>query len=432
MNKRFFLLLSITLVLFIVGCSSDNSEEAGNDKSNSGGETNEVTAWAWDPEFNIAALEIADEAYDGEEDIDLNIIENAQDDIIQKLNTTLSSGADKGLPNIVLIEDYRAQSFLESYPDAFFAMDDYIDTDDFADYKMATTQYDGEQYGVPFDSGATGLYVRTDYLEEAGYTVDDVTDITWNEYIEIGKEIKDKTGVDLLTLDPNDLGQIRMMIQSVGSWYVDEDGSTPNLANNEALTEAFEVYKGMIDADIAKTVSDWSQFVGAFNSGDVVSVPTGNWITPSIKAEESQSGDWAVVPTPTLKMEDSVSASNLGGSSWYVLNIDGKEKAAEFLANTFGSNVDMYEELVTELGAIGAYLPALDSEAFESEDEYFGDQSIVEDFSKWTDEIPGVNYGLHTYAIEDIIVEAMQQYQNGSDLSEVLDNAQQQAESQLN
>lgn len=431
MRKFLYVILISVGIFSLAACGSDASKEDG-EGAVSSEDMDEITAWAWDPNFNIAALEIADKAYDGEEDINLNIIENAQDDIIQKLNTTLSSGSDKGLPNIVLIEDYRAQSFLESYPDAFFPMDDYIDTNDFAEYKMATTQHDGKQYGVPFDSGATGLYIRTDILEETGLTVDDVTNISWNEYVEIGKEIKEETGVNLLTLDPNDLGQIRMMIQSLGSWYVGEDGATPDIEENEALAEAFKVYKEMMEEDVVKIVSDWSQFVGAFNSGDVASVPTGNWITPSIKAEESQSGDWAVVPTPTLDLDGSVPASNLGGSSWYVLNMDGKEKAAEFLANTFGSDVDMYQELVTEIGAIGAYSPALSEEAYTSEDEYFGGQSIVEDFSTWTDQIPGVNYGLHTYAIEDILVEAMQQYLNGTDLSDVLHNAQKQAETQLN
>lgn len=427
--KKFLFLIFVSIAILALGaCSSDGAEGDSNGTSDSG---NEITAWAWDPQFNIKALEIAAEAYDGDEDIDLNIIENAQDDIIQKLNTGLGSGANTGLPNIVLIEDYRAQSFLESYPDAFYPMDDYIDTNDFAEYKMATTQHDGKQYGVPFDSGATGLYIRTNYLEEAGYSIDDLTDITWKEYIEIGKDIKETVGVDLLTLDPNDMGQIRVMIQSAGSWYMDEDGSTPNIAENEALVEAFEVYKEMMESDTVKIVSDWSQFVGAFNSGDVASVPTGNWITPSIKAEESQSGNWTVVPTPTLEMEESIPASNLGGSSWYVLNTDGKEKAAAFLANTFGSDAEMYQELVTEIGAIGAYLPASDGDAFTTEDEFFGGQSIVNDFSNWTDEIPGVNYGLHTYAIEDIIIEAMQQYLNGADLSEVLNNAQEQAETQL-
>src|SRR5690625_2561748 len=102
-----------------------------------------------------------------------------------------------------------------------YPLDDYFDVNDFADYKIETTSYDGKQYGVPFDTGVSGLYVRTDYLDEAGYTVEDLTNITWQEYIEIGKDIKEATGKDMVTLDPNDLGQIRMMIQTVGSWYVE-------------------------------------------------------------------------------------------------------------------------------------------------------------------------------------------------------------------
>lgn len=431
MKKRLLLFLGIGLLLFTVACGGSNSNDA-NSNTDSGGDANTITAWAWDQVFNVTALETAGEYYDGDEDFDLKVIENAQDDIIQKLNAGLSSGTTSGLPNIVLIEDYRAQSFLQAYPDAFYPLDDYFDVNDFADYKIETTSYDGKQYGVPFDTGVSGLYVRTDYLDEAGYTVEDLTDITWQEYIEIGKDVKEATGKDMITLDPNDLGQIRMMIQTVGSWYVEEDGSTPDIADNEALHEAFEVYKGMMDADIVKLNSDWSQFVGAFNSGDVASIPTGNWITASVNSEESQSGDWAVVPIPRLSMEGSVNATNLGGSSWYVLNIDGKEKAADLLGNTFGANVELYEELVSEIGAIGTYIPATESDAYKAEDEFFGGQSIVADFSSWIDEIPSVNYGIHTYAIEDILVEGMQQYFNGKDLTDVLNDAQTQAESQLN
>src|SRR5690625_1999030 len=433
MKRRLLLFLGIGLLLFTVACggSNSNDKDTNNSNKNSNGDTNTITAWAWDQVFNVTALETAGEYYDGDEEFELKVIENAQDDIIQKLNAGLSSGTTSGLPNIVLIEDYRAQSFLQAYPDAFFALDDYFDVDDFADYKIETTSYDGKQYGVPFDTGVSGLYVRTDYLDEAGYTVEDLTNITWQEYIEIGKDIKEATGKDMVTLDPNDLGQIRMMIQTVGSWYVEEDGSTPAIADNEALREAFEVYKGMMDADIVKLNSDWSQFVGAFNRGDVASIPTGNWITASVKSEESQSRDWAVVQIPRLSMDGSVNATNLGGSSWYVLNIDGKEKAADLLDNTFGANVELYEELVAELGAIGTYIPAIESDAYKAEDDLFGVQSIVADFSSWVDEIPSVNYGIHTYAIEDILVEGMQQYFNGKELTDVLNDAQTQADSQL-
>ena len=39
---------------------------------------------------------------------------------------------------------------------------------------------------------------------------------------EIGKAVKEKTGKAMLTLDPSDIGQIRMMMQSAGTWYTDD------------------------------------------------------------------------------------------------------------------------------------------------------------------------------------------------------------------
>jgi lactose/L-arabinose transport system substrate-binding protein len=449
MRKSLMLLmLSLVLTLVVSACSGGSGTAGNSGNSGSTGETagstagnsgdaskgaQEITVWAWDPNFNIAALNLAKERYEAKHpDVKVNIVEYAQDDIVQKLNTGLNSGTTKGLPNIVLIEDYRAQNFLQAYPDSFRDMSDLIKPEDFAEYKIGPTSYNGKQYGVPFDSGATALYVRTDYLEQAGYTVDDVTNIDWNKYIEIGKKVKEVTGKDMLTQDPNDIGLIRVMAQSAGTWYLKEDGKTPNLADNPVIKEALETYKAMFDANIVKLNSDWSQFLAAFNNGDVASVPTGNWITPSVKAEATQSGKWAVVPTPKLaNSASSVNASNLGGSSWYVMNMDGQDAAANFLAETFGSDSELYSLLLEKIGAIGSLKAASSGAAYDKADEFFGGQKIYADFAKWTEEVPKVNYGLHTYAIDDILAIEIQNYLNGKDVDSVIRDAQAQAESQL-
>lgn len=427
-------LLTVLLASFMLltACSGNNTNSSSDGGSSSNGKQ-EITVWAWDKAFNIAAMEKAKAVYaEKNAEVNINIVENAQDDIIQKLNAGLNSGTTKSLPNIVLIEDYRAQSFLQAYPDSFFALNDFINPSDFADYKIGPTSFDGKQYGVPFDSGVAGLYVRTDYLQEAGYSVDDLQNITWDQYIEIGKAVKEATGKDMLTQDPNDLGLIRMMIQSAGMWYLQEDGKTPHLADNSALAEAFNTYKSIMDAGIVKVISDWSQFVGAFNSGDVASIPTGNWITASVKAEADQSGKWAIVPFPTLgNQANSVHASNLGGSSWYVMNVDGKEAAADFLKQTFASDVDFYQTLVKDIGAIGTLKAAAEGDAYAAADEFFGGQTAIADLASWTEQIPNVNYGMHTYAIEDILVVEMQNFMNGAPLQDVLSNAQTQAETQI-
>lgn len=51
---------------------------------------------------------------------------------------------------------------------------------------------DGVHYGVPFDNGAVIACYRTDILDEAGYTIADLTDITWSRFIEIGKDVHEK------------------------------------------------------------------------------------------------------------------------------------------------------------------------------------------------------------------------------------------------
>ncbi|GBF75195.1 hypothetical protein PA598K_03582 [Paenibacillus sp. 598K] len=427
MKKLLALLLATMLI--VSACSSGDKKNEGAGEGGGAAATDKLVVWAWDANFNVKAMNLAKEAYGG--DTEIQIIENAQDDIVQRLNTGMSSGTNRGLPNIVLIEDYRAQSFLQAYPDMFYPITDSFKASDFADYKLGPTSVDGKQYGLPFDSGVAGLFVRTDYLEQAGYTIDDLQNITWDQYIEIGAKVKEATGKDWISLDPNDLGILRMMIQSAGSWYVKEDGKTPDLKDNAPLKEAFEVYKKMMDANIVRIHSDWSQYVANYNSGDVASVPIGNWFTSSIMAAEDQAGKWAVAPMPKLSQNESVHATNLGGSSWYVLNIDGKEKAAEFLGATFGSNVDLYQKLVTEISAIGTYKPAAEGEAYKSANDFFGGQHLVSDFATWTTEIPNVNYGMNTYAIEDLLVVEMQSYLGGKAVDQALADAQSQAETQI-
>jgi len=427
MKKLLALLLATMLI--VSACSSGDKKNEGAAEGGGSAATDKLVVWAWDANFNVKAMNLAKEAYGG--DAEIQIIENAQDDIVQRLNTGMSSGTTRGLPNIVLIEDYRAQSFLQAYPDMFYPITDSFKVADFADYKLGPTSVDGKQYGLPFDSGVAGLFVRTDYLEQAGYSIDDLQNITWDQYIEIGTKVKEATGKDWISLDPNDLGILRMMIQAAGSWYVKEDGKTPDLKDNAPLKEAFEVYKKMMDANIVRIHSDWSQFVANYNSGDVASVPTGNWFTSSIMAGEDQAGKWAVAPMPKLSQNDAVNATNLGGSSWYVLNIDGKEKAAEFLGATFGSNVDLYQKLVTEISAIGTYKPAAEGEAYKSGNDFFGGQHLISDFATWTTEIPNVNYGMNTYAIEDLLVVEMQSYLNGKAVDQALADAQSQAETQI-
>jgi len=424
-KKLLATILTGAMTFSLVACGSSGANSSGGSKS----DEKSLTIWAWDDTFNIKAANMAKEKYEKEHpDVKINVVTMAQDDVVQKLNTSLSSGTYDGLPNVVLIEDYRIQNYLKAYPGEIKDLSNYVDPNNFMEYKTKIMSDGGKIYGVPFDSGVAALFYRKDLVEQAGYTEADMQNMTWEKYIEVGKAVKEKTGVDWLTMDPSDLNQLRIMMQSAGSWYVDESGNV-NLANNQALKDAINVYRQMLDADIVKNVSGWDAFVGAFQKGDVATVANGCWINSSVKAAEDQKGKWAVAAIPKMGANaKSVNSSNSGGSSWYVLDkVGNSDLAADFLKETFASDKDLMNELLPAIGLVSTMKDVSNGSNYTKGDDFYNGQTIYKDLAEWTNNIPAVNYGLDTYNIENIMAEGMQKIVNGEDVDKTLKDTEEQA-----
>lgn len=420
----------ITGIMAVSLAACGTPDNSSSEKEPAGKKDSKLTIWAWDESFNIPAANEAAAIYkEKNKDANVEVVTMAQDDIVAKLNTSLSSGSYEGLPDIVLIEDYRIQGYLNAYAEEFADLSDVVKNDDFAEYKTGVNQKDGVTYGCPFDSGVAGMFYRTDLIEQAGYKQDDMQNLTWDKYIEIGKAVKEKCKVDMLTLDPSDIGQIRMMMQSAGTWYTDQDGKV-NFKDNQGLKDAITTYKAILDAGISKQVSNWDQFVGAFNNGEVATVPTGCWISPSIVKAEDQSGKWAIAPFPKMAQNSSsVNASSIGGAGWYVLkNVGHEDTAKEFIKETFASNTDLMNTLAEKINLVSTLKASSGCENYKKSVDFYGGQEIFSDFAKWTTEVPVVNYGENTYALEDLMTEALQQITEGADMEKVLADYQTQAE----
>ncbi|WP_417310458.1 ABC transporter substrate-binding protein [Devosia sp.] len=392
-----------------------------------------VTVWCWDPNFNGATMELAGEIYAKDHpDFELEIVDFAKADLEQKLQAQLASGTTQGLPDIVLIEDYGAQKYLQSFPGAFEPLNDKIDYSAFADYKVELATVNGQTYSLPFDSGVTGYFYRSDILGEAGYTEADLQDITWDRLIEIGKDVKEKTGKELLPLDPNDAGWMRIMLQSAGSWYFDADGNA-TISDNPVFRAALETYQDLLAAGISKPVAGWTEYTGSFTSGDTVSTFTGVWMVGTIKANPDQSGMWGVAPLPALDdVEGATHASNLGGSSWYVLSSsDNKDEAIDFLADVWGSDVEFYQQILVNQGALGSLTAARDGEAYSASDDFFGGQPVWQNFTKWLGEIPAVNYGIFTNEADAAVVAQIPALTNGGDIDQIISDIDAQVRQQI-
>jgi lactose/L-arabinose transport system substrate-binding protein len=392
----------------------------------------EITVWCWDPNFNVAIMKEAGARYaKTHPDVTINVVDFAKTDVEQKLQTGLSAGTGAGLPDIVLIEDYGAQKYLQSFPDAFAPMSGKVDYAGFAPYKVKLMTVGDKVYGMPFDSGVTGMYYRKDYLEAAGFKPEDMQNITWDRYIEIGKQIEAKTGKKMIGIDPNDAGIVRIIMQSAGGWYFDKDGN-PAITGNPALKASLETVGKVMSANIYKPAAGWANWVSTFTSGDVATVITGVWITGTIKAQADQSGKWGVAPIPALTIDGATHQSNLGGSSWYVLaNSPEKDDAIDFLNETYGKDIDFYQKILTERGAVGSLMAARTGAAYTQADAFFGGANVWQNFSDWLAKIPAVNYGVYTNEVDAAVVAQVPALAKGGPVDDALQAIEAQVKSQI-
>jgi lactose/L-arabinose transport system substrate-binding protein len=424
----------LTAALLLLATSSCNiAAPSPPTKVTDAGDDVVLTVWAWAQDYNGKAVEIAAEYYSRyNPNVKVNIVTMSSGEIVSKMNTKFASCDYKGLPDIVLIEDYNIQSYLQLFPGEIRQLSPAINPGDFMDCKTIVSVYKGELYGVPFDSGVASLFYRTDFIEQAGFTGADMENITWDRFIEIGKTVKEKTGKLMLALDPNNLCQIRMMLQSAGQWYVKSDGKTINLANNQVLKDAIKTYIRIVNSGIALHVAGAGIENRAIINGDLATVLTGTWRIPVfMNATDEQAGKWAIAPIPRMaEVDDAVNASSLGGSGWYVIDKAGNaDIAVDFLVKTFSSNLDLINELASKIYLVDTLKAAGSLPNYQIPNKVFSNQMILKDLFDWTIDVPPVNYGLYTNSIDNIIEYAVQLIMQGADIDEALQNAQIMAES---
>ncbi len=137
-------------------------------------------------------------------------------------------------------------------------------------------------------------------MAEAGYTEEDMENLKWDEYIQVARDVKEKTGKKIAEVNPSDLGRVRMIMQQAGEWYTSEDGETVTIQDNASLKYGLELFATLLKEDLVEQTSDWNAGVTAIQSGAVASSPTGAWYSSTIQGAENQSGKWKIAPIPAL------------------------------------------------------------------------------------------------------------------------------------
>ena len=408
---------------------TSSSAATGNFTDNGG---HELTVWCWDQAFNIYAMKEAEKIYQKKDpQFKLNIEEVRSDDVETKVTTAASSGDLSTLPDIFLMQDNSFQKYTSNFNNVFLGLNDSgINFKDFGEAKQAYSTLDGVHYGVPFDNGAVIGGYRIDILEKAGLTADDFKDITWSKFLELGKQVKEKTNTPMLTVTAGTNDLIMMMLQSAGSSMFKEDGSL-NIVDNEVLRKALGIYQELYKAGVLVEVTDWDQYIAAIQRGSTAAVINGCWIIGSITAAKDLSGKWAINNMPRFDdVEGATNYSNNGGSSWAITSKSENQKLAiDFLNTTFAGSVELYETILPSAGALATYLPAGNSDVYSKPQEFFGGKPIYSLITEFAGKIPSNITGTYYYDARNAVSVGLSNViQKGANIEDELKAAQETVE----
>ncbi len=416
----------------------ETREETGEETAGAAEDGHTLTVYAWDPSFNIPALKAAEVDYQTNVDPEftLNIVEQPGSGDIETLITNVASTGEKAydqLPDVTLFQDHYFKRFQTNYPDIWLDIDDVeVEWDNFSQEKLSFGIVDDVHYGMPVDGGTCVAAYRVDLLEEAGYTIDDLTGVSWDEFIEIGKDVYDATGKYLLAMngEGNDLIYILLQAEGVSQF---KDGE-PYITENETLIQVIELIVRMAQEKVLNLTNSWEEYINTAIQGDqVAGVINGNWIIPTIEQVPENEGKWEITSLPTIGGGEGY-ASNGGAALYITAGCENYELAKDFLAYTFGGG--SYEETGTSItfdnalkdgGVVTTYAPAGDSDVYSEGVPYFNDTPIYQKIAAMTAYVPIVEQNDAHYSASTYLSSAIVNIINGADLMSEL----KQAESQL-
>ncbi|UTI40207.1 sugar ABC transporter substrate-binding protein [Niallia sp. RD1] len=242
MKKMGVALLAVILLLTITAC--------GNEKASSSGEKEITILYVGDQFWQDQAAEFEEET-----GIKVNYEVVGFEQLHDKMFTALSGGSDDY--DIIHVRDdwadeFASQGFLEP-------LDDYI-TDDvknsFSQLSFDNLSYDGNIYGVPRYLWLTQFYYNKEIFEEAGITK---VPETWDELIEVGKQIQEKTDIEYaLSTQLREQDAIRPFILNLraeGGEFWDYSTNKPTFNTPEGLKSLQRLEEINMDAKILDPLS---------------------------------------------------------------------------------------------------------------------------------------------------------------------------------
>ncbi|CAM3686585.1 ABC transporter substrate-binding protein [Marinicrinis lubricantis] len=439
-NKWLIILLVLSMSVFLFGCSKSSS--GGGEKTViDGGAGEDATAleyWTFvelhGQHFETMLAKWNKEFPDRQ--IKLNVTVMPYDDMHNKLSIAVQTG--EGAPDIADIELGKFPDFMEGEPQ-LESLNDVVEPhkDTIVQSRLDLYSKDGTIYGIPTHVGASVAFYNTEILEEAGVNYEDI--VTWEDFKEAGIKVYEATGKYMGTADTSATWQSSMMLAQQNADFVDEAGN-PKI-NSEELIRGLTILKDLQDNNVITTIAggqpDTEEAYGEFNAGNVVTAMMPLWqMSRYTNYMTDLEGKIAIAPIPVI--EEGMPRSVGGGGTGTVVTKTAKDVqlAKDFLAyaklsqdanieiwNTLGFdpvNMDVWEMEDVTHNPDNKFVKYFVNNPFDVLNEIKDEIQLIRSVSA----SPTINNVLCTITLNEI-------FEDGKDIAEALNDAQEQIEQEL-
>lgn len=327
---------SMTCLTMMASCTAEtpgSSESSGNTsegdsstsvKEESQEETSKtkLSFWTFQDSHQSFMKKMAEEWNKDNPDrqIDLEVGVYSYDDNHNNLLIALQS--QKGAPDIVDIEIGRFANYLKGTPQ-LVPMNEKLEPlkDKLIMSRFENYAKDGNYYGMDYHVGIPVIYYNTEIIDAAGVNIDEIK--TWDQYIEAGKTVVEKTGKPMTTLEIQEHWSYYPLVTQKKSDWLDAEGNVilDNKENEEVLQMLYDMmYTDEIAVAAPGGFHHAEEYYAFMNDGGAASVWMPQWyMNRFTDYMEDLKGKIAVRPMPRFT-EDGPYGAGMGGTGTAVTN----------------------------------------------------------------------------------------------------------------
>lgn len=222
----------------------------------------------------------------------------------------VSMGASDTMPDVIAVDEgmmktLAAAEFLEPL-DGYFA--NFHDKDDLSSTFLNSESgwaFRGNMYVVPDSFGCQGIFIRSDWLQEAGIDIGTLREWTWDQYFDVVQKLTNKDQNRYGIAFRGGANGMRMFFEyacsmmEVNSCF--PDGNNQSIFSRPEMVDLFKNFYGMYVNGNAPTDSvNWGfqEMVEGFVTGQCGTLNQTPEVVLTCEAS-MQNGTWEVLPPPS-------------------------------------------------------------------------------------------------------------------------------------